>query len=410
MIDSASTASSLVPHVAMSSVDAGLASSAKQPACAKTTLRSSSGRSKCARAVLDALSCDQLRHAGAGSLALSQQFEHALWALGGVGSIEAAWTGERVGKLSRDVCKLEDTVKMQPQLPQLRARPWTATQPRSSIAQASSSQMKHRVSAPNGSRPVGPRSQPVASTSAKCVSPSCFSVPPGKFSFLHIPKTAGSSFEVSGAALGIEILLAPGVRRLPLQKVPGGSAWHLPPDMFRLKHKVDRSPNGREIMCVVRNPADRLRSEFAWRCSDGNRQFLNMTRACAQPRGAEAEMTAEAETVLRSQGRVPLLGSNDRILHMMPQSWFVWAEDGHVQCQCVVSRPVLQEWPPRAHACPHHVRTPVLRNPHKHAGCLSKARTRQGPQPQERALPYRGGVAAEPGISRAVRRRRGALR
>ena len=98
----------------MSSLDAGLASSAKQPACAKTTPRSSSGRSKCARAVLDALSCDQLRHAGAGSLALSQQFEHALWALGGVGSIEAAWTGERVGKLSRDVCKLEDTRPSKP--------------------------------------------------------------------------------------------------------------------------------------------------------------------------------------------------------------------------------------------------------------------------------------------------------
>lgn len=201
-----------------------------------------------------------------------------------------------------------------------------------------------------------------------CVEPSCYRVPPGH-SFLHIPKTGGTGIEQSAKALGIEVLTSPLVNALKVQRSGQGqsSPWHLPPDMFERVYGTPRSSNGRPLLCVVRDPVvrrcpvaparvckplsplperaaqERLRSEASWRCTPAIRKWLNPRLKVQHDRGCRLQdqpefgMTSDAEEVLRAPRRVALVHMGDRVLHILPQSWFVWAEDGSVQCSCVVA-------------------------------------------------------------------------
>ena len=87
---------------------------------------------------------------------------------------------------------------------------------------------------------------------------------------------------------------------------------------------------------------DRLRSEASWRCTPlrSHRRYLNST-SCqnrySRRDDPEHDITSDAEDLLRATRREDLSRMGDRVLHMLPQSWFVWAEDGSVQCSCVVA-------------------------------------------------------------------------
>ena len=132
-----------------------------------------------------------------------------------------------------------------------------------------------------------------------------------------------------------------------------GAAWHLPPDMLAMRHGVERSYLGKPLLCVVRNPAERLGSEIGWRCGLARRrpdafrfwtQLPLRARACAAPGPTPvAELLREARLVADAQGnRTRLLFADDRVLHMLPQAWFVWSATGAVTCQCVVAYEKLQ--------------------------------------------------------------------
>ena len=181
---------------------------------------------------------------------------------------------------------------------------------------------------------------------AACEPPACYQMPAGH-SFLHIPKTGGTSFEKSAASLGIEVLISPWSKwagtRQPLKGE--GAPWHLPPDMFEARHRTPRSPARKPLLCIVRNPADRLRSEVAWRCALAKKErrfftfwtYNSKSDRCTLQQSPVTFMAREARQVLQADRRSSLHFADDRVLHMLPQSWYVWAESGAVTCNCVVS-------------------------------------------------------------------------
>ena len=191
--------------------------------------------------------------------------------------------------------------------------------------------------------PANAATRPVRSSllqrEASCVAPGCFLLPPGH-SFLHIPKTGGTAVEQSSKKLGIEVRTSPQVHKEVKRNGTVGSPWHLPPDMFQRVYGTPRS--SKPIICVVRDPADRLRSEASWRCTPWRspKRYANGT-SCqnrySRRDDPEHDIISDAEEILRAQRRADLMRMGDRVLHMLPQSWYVWAEDGSVQCSCVVA-------------------------------------------------------------------------
>lgn len=143
--------------------------------------------------------------------------------------------------------------------------------------------------------------------------------------FLHIPKTGGSTIEKildkSSHIFGQRDSLPPG----------GPSPWHLPPDVF--EHKFHRPfSRSRRTFCIVRDPSERFNSEVNYRLKL-HEQKSSFRKVFPLLTTAETESAAK---ILRL-GRFSILNRRDDILHLAPQSWFVWDDKGAVQCHCVVA-------------------------------------------------------------------------
>lgn len=129
--------------------------------------------------------------------------------------------------------------------------------------------------------------------------------------FIHVPKTGGTSIESLVNASHAIIH-----RRYNNKRgMPGASPWHLPPDVFEAHY---RDAYKRPTFCVVREPRERLESCINWADSRAFRTPLEQLAAGF------------------AHGRFRVQWTEERV-HRMPQSWFVWSDEGRVLCDCVVA-------------------------------------------------------------------------
>eukprot|EP00304_Pavlova_gyrans_P006454 CAMPEP_0206036126 /NCGR_PEP_ID=MMETSP1466-20131121/2559_1 /ASSEMBLY_ACC=CAM_ASM_001126 /TAXON_ID=44452 /ORGANISM="Pavlova gyrans, Strain CCMP608" /LENGTH=555 /DNA_ID=CAMNT_0053410567 /DNA_START=436 /DNA_END=2103 /DNA_ORIENTATION=+ len=158
------------------------------------------------------------------------------------------------------------------------------------------------------------------------------------WTFLHIPKTGGTSIESAAALLGIPTPISVfhalyctrngSLCTYPSSLCAGKAApWHFPPDLLRRCARVPDVYAIANVFCVVRHPFLRFVSEFVWR--KANPAF--------PMHGIDVNLFAEQELgrlqhAKRSHLGTPRLTLNDALLHVIPQSWYLLNEAGQRQC------------------------------------------------------------------------------
>ena len=185
--------------------------------------------------------------------------------------------------------------------------------------------------------------------------------------FIHIPKTGGMSMQAllsrpqslwqqtarDDRGRFVLDLRALGPRWL--------SKWHLPPDVYmRLTNKsVDAMmAQHSSKFCIVRDPAERYQSELKWQ-----RTPLPHAKAAAngwawaknQRELYGFRLSPEELANTLSLGRFRQTWTEE-IIHMQPQHWFVWDEEGRAQCDCVIAFEKLSAF--KSHGLGHRNRSP----------------------------------------------------
>lgn len=121
----------------------------------------------------------------------------------------------------------------------------------------------------------------------------------------------------------------------------------MPPADFAETFRVRFVPEGREVACLIRSPQERIEGELRRRCHE--------ERRCN--RAAELKlMDLQAKLLLRvSRPITPDRKHNNNnnnttvplnllpeVLHMLPQTWYVWGRKGRVTCHCLLSHANLE--------------------------------------------------------------------
>jgi len=156
------------------------------------------------------------------------------------------------------------------------------------------------------------------------------------FTFIHIPKTGGSSIEVAGAKNGLAWSVCLWQPKIWAANVPcpkqtrllraergnnygDASPWHLPPSYFK---SIDltpyESPHPTTIFTVVRNPYDRAVSEFNYQ--NLKDKYIN-----------EAAIMNQILTVRLEQFQKATKGSKDYFMydcHFIPQTDYLYGMKG----------------------------------------------------------------------------------
>ena len=148
--------------------------------------------------------------------------------------------------------------------------------------------------------------------------------------FIHIPKTGGTSFE---SRLGADQAIIHRFNKPPTH--PWLSPWHFPPDLYEKYYgvKFDRPlHNGR--FCIIRDPVERYSSCQNWSKGKFKRSAISL-----------------ASDYLNWNSVTP----TEELLHRMPQTMFIFDRKGQVQCDCVISFNKLSLFNvPKINSRPHH--------------------------------------------------------
>ena len=151
--------------------------------------------------------------------------------------------------------------------------------------------------------------------------------------FILIPKTGTSSILAACAASmhsqcrrwnsSIEDSVTQH-RVCPLKTARGTclpSLHHFVDDVAQLQFNSRSLVTLRPSFCVVREPADRWYS----------------ARHSGQAIRYDFSLSDDAVASAFARGRFGVGSWTEQLLHMQPQSWFVWDDDGNVTCDCVVA-------------------------------------------------------------------------
>ena len=150
----------------------------------------------------------------------------------------------------------------------------------------------------------------------------------GSLAFLHIPKTAGST---------IETLAGTGWTKLRCGRHEEGivwkrdrcDSWHTPPrDIVPRERLYPRS----RTFCIVRDPIDRLLSEFKFEYRTSATKMNDTRKARNWIRRKAANIAARR----RNNSALSSRPEGSGICHFLPQSWFVWDEAGACTCTFVL--------------------------------------------------------------------------
>lgn len=145
--------------------------------------------------------------------------------------------------------------------------------------------------------------------------------------FLHIPKNAGTSIEsiAKSHAMFWGANRIKSTHQLERQRMPDGeqcSAWHVPPYLFKGRMYKDS-----EVFCVVREPHDRVVSEYRWRARQG------LLKGCS-----DDALNKWAQRQVRNLGHQRFHSD----CHFVPQVDYVWNPKTHQQtCHHVLKMSTL---------------------------------------------------------------------
>jgi len=165
-----------------------------------------------------------------------------------------------------------------------------------------------------------------------------------KLLFLHIPKNAGTTIEELGFEAGLswgkynDVYHGKSMNNLytlkpePGEPEPICSVWHVPPQMFHAPNPYE-DPNF-EVFCVVRDPWERLISEFMYRWKIRNETDEHLT-GC-EPDTFASWLNNMLDLVESGHG-----SACD--CHMIPQSEYIRGSSGHAYCKHILKMDNLEE-------------------------------------------------------------------
>mmetsp|Transcript_54246 Transcript_54246/g.117291 ORF Transcript_54246/g.117291 Transcript_54246/m.117291 type:complete len:998 (-) Transcript_54246:94-3087(-) len=157
--------------------------------------------------------------------------------------------------------------------------------------------------------------------------------------FVHIPKNAGTAIEEAGASVGVWwprkwLSFWHGLQ------MPDGSLcekYHVPPSHLQSIQDDDwKVFNGKDTFCVTRSPFQRIVSEYRYMLSvswGSSMSQLYQTGLYDEEPCTEAGLNHFA---MQALSRVKEGRKYVHDCHLVPQTEFIWGEDGHQWCRHIL--------------------------------------------------------------------------